>query len=272
SYEHRRLRSAIDRKKYYKYYRKSKKKIKYKQNDEKIEATMIVDELPEEFMLEQRELFELAFKNVEQYLLLHPEAEADLQKIQDEFNTKIKDFTDENIKSLELLNYLIPILIFHFHLFILNIIQLKNSELEEPISEIDFFPKYQDWWISEMWSNDNAYFALFKWKNSVADLCKVGTQKKVWEIIFNNWIFVKSLLSEKSTLAYEYQYIFDSLLYDYTKLESEINEQNILNSQADLEAFIKNEDLFSVMPEHNVITPYVQYKLNTPFNTHSKQE
>jgi hypothetical protein len=263
SYEHRRLRAAIERKKYYKYHKKVKKKIKYKENDEKIEATMIVDELPEEFVLEERELFELAIKNIEQYLSIYAHSEQDLIKIQKEFNILIKDFTDENIKSLELLNYMIPIVIFHFHLFNLNMIDYENSKSEEEVTEIDFFPKYQDWWVTEMWSNDNAYFALYKWKNTVTKLCMDKNQKKAWEIIYNNWIFVKSLLCEKSTVAYEYQYIFDNLLNEYVKLESQIDEFQIINSQKELEEFILSEDLLSVMPDHHVITPYINYKLKT---------
>lgn len=263
SFEHRRLRAAIERKKYYKYHRKDKNIIKFKENDEKIEATMIIDELPEEFALEERELFEITSKNVELYLVFHPTSEDDLKKIREEFNSLIKDYTDENIKSLELLNYMIPIVIFHFHLFILNVIELKNEELEEPIDEIDFFPKYQDWWITEMWSCDNAYFALFQWKNTITELCMDENLKKVWEIIFNNWVFAKSLLTEKSTVAYEYQYIFDTLLYDYVQLESETNEEVILNSQKALTEFMESEDLLDVMDNHHVITPYVEYKLES---------
>ena len=262
SFERRRLRAAIERKKYYKHHRNSTKTIKYKTNDEKIEATMIIDELPEEFMIEERELFEMSSKSIEEYLIFHPESELDLKTIQEKFNTLIKNFTDENIKSLELLNYMIPIVIFHFHLFILNILDLVNDGAEEPINEIDFFPKYQDWWITQMWSNDNAYFALYKWKNTITELCMDTNQEKAWEIIFNNWIFAKSLLSEKSTAAYEYHYIFDSLLCDYVQLDAETDESTILASQKELERFIKNEDLLSVLPEHNVITPFMKYKLN----------
>lgn len=260
SFEHRRLRAAIERKKHYKYHKKVNKKIKYKENDEKIEATMIIDELPEEFVIEERELFEITSKNIEQYLIFHPNSENDLKKIRDEFNSLIKDYTDESIKSLELLNYMIPIVIFHFHLFVLNIINYKNDELNHNIEEINFFPKYQDWWITKMWSCDNAYFALFQWKNTISDLCLHKDQRDVWEIIFNNWIFVKSLLSEKSTVAYEYQYIFDTLLCDYVQLESETDESIILSSQIELEEFMKNENLFAVMKDHHVITPYADYK------------
>lgn len=268
-FEHRRLSSAIERKKYYKHHKKEKKEVRYKENDEKIEATMIIDELPEEFEIEERELFEITSKNIEQYLNFHPNAEDDLQKIRNEFNNLIKDYTDENIKSLELLNYMIPIVIFHFHLFIINIITYKNNEVNEEIDErdkINFFPKYQDWWISNMWSCDNAYFALFQWKNTITNLCMHKNHKDVWEIIFNNWIFVKSLLCEKSTVAYEYQYIFDSLLYDYVKLESETDESIILDSQNELKEFMLNENLFHFKDNHHVITPYVSFKLNEEFD------
>jgi len=265
SYEHRRLRAAVERKKYYKYNKIKNiikdKKQKFRDNDERIEAAMIIDELPEEIMVDNNELYEISFRNMERYLFFTDESEKELLTIQEEFNNLIKGFTDENIKSLELLNHMIPILIFHFHIFIQNLISSKNEELEQKITELNFFPKYHDWWINELWESHIAYFSLIKWKNNIANTCITENQKKAWKVIFNNWIFVKTLLIEKSELAFEYQYIFDNLVKKYTQLESELDTKIVEKLKNDMNLFIKEEDLFSLIPQHHVLTPYINYKI-----------
>lgn len=266
SYEHRRLRSAVERKKYYKYNIKKIKKQKFRENDERIEAAMIIDELPEEIILENQELFEMSTRNMHQYLIFPEESQSDLNDMQEEFNTLIKNFTDENIKSLELLNYMIPILIFHFNVFINNIIDFKNNESEEQITEINFFPKYHDWWINELWESHISYFSLIKWKNDITKACMERKQEKAWTILFNNWIFVKTLINEKSELAFEYQYIFDSLLTKYVKLESELDKKIVKKSKKEIQEYIENEDLLSLLPQHHVLTPYVNYKISNRKN------
>lgn len=266
SYEHRRLRAAIIRKKYYKYNKKEneKGKVKYKENDEKIEASMIIDELPEEFVFDSQELFNISYQSLQRYIPFHSEAQKDLLSIQTEFNGLIQNFTDENIKSLELLNYMIPIIIFHFKLFKMNILEDQINESNDESLEIEFFPKYHDWWITELWTSHIAYFSLFKWKKSVLELCKTKEQKYAWKILFNNWIFLKTLLSEKSTPAFEYQYIFDTLMKNHVELNAELDEKKVKNYKKDIEAFILTEDLLSLSQDHNVITPYVKYKKSHP--------
>jgi len=266
SYEHRRLRSAVERKKYYKYNVKNAKKQKLRENDERIEAAMIIDELPEEIILDNQELFEMSTRNMHQYLVFSDDSKTELNDIQEEFNSLIKGFTDENIKSLELLNYMIPILVFHFDVFVKNIIEFKNNELEDKILELDFFPKYHDWWINELWESHISYFSLIKWKNDVAKGCMIRKQEKAWTILFNNWIFIKTLISEKSELAFEYQYIFDSLLKKYVKLESELDKKIVKNSKKEMQSFIESEDLLSLLPQHHVLTPYVKYKKSNKKN------
>lgn len=261
SYEHRRLRSAVERKKYYKYNIKDVKKQKFRENDEKIEAAMIIDELPEEIILESQELFEMSTRNMHQYLVFSDDSKIELNDIQEEFNLLIKSFTDENIKSLELLNYMIPISIFHFKVFVQNIIDFKNNEQEEKIEELNFFPKYHDWWINELWESHISYFSLMKWKKDVTSRCMERKQEKAWKILFNNWFFIKTLINEKSDLAFEYQYIFDSLLHKYVKLESELDETVVQNSKKEMNTYIESEDLLSLLPQHHVLTPYVKYKI-----------
>mgnify|MGYP000013956563 CR=1 FL=1 len=266
SYEHRRLRSAVERKKYYKYNVKKAKKQKLRENDERIEAAMIIDELPEEIILDNQELFEMSTRNMHQYLIFTDDSKTQLNDIQEEFNTLIKGFTDENIKSLELLNYMIPILIFHFVVFVQNIIEFKNNESEDKIIELDFFPRYHDWWINELWESHISYFSLMKWKNDVAKACLERKQEKAWTILFNNWIFIKTLINEKSELAFEYQYIFDSLLKKYVKLESELDKKIVKNSKKEMQTYIESEDLLSLLPQHHVLTAYVKYKKSNKKN------
>ncbi len=261
SYEHRRLRSAVERKKYYKYNTKKIEKQKLRENDEKIEAAMIIDELPEEIILENQELFEMSTRNMHQYLVFPEDSKSKLNDIQEEFNILIKSFTDENIKSLELLNYMIPILVFHFDVFLSNIIDCKNEESEDQITELLFFPKYNDWWITELWESHISYFSLMKWKNDVSKLCLERKQEKAWTILFNNWIFVKTLVNEKSELAFEYQYIFDSLLNKYVKLESELDKKIVKNNKKEMQVYIEEENLLALVPQHHVLTPYVNYKI-----------
>jgi hypothetical protein len=265
SYEHRRLRAEIQRKKYYKFNKiqnKSTKKIKFRENDERIEASMIIDELPAEIRLENIELYNMAYKNLEKYLLFDKEAQTELLKIQEEFNKLIKNFTDENIKSLELLNYMIPIVIFHLYILKKNIVENSSTIIEKKVEEVAFYPKYHDWWIEELWDSHLAYFSLYKWKNTITELCEEEGYKKAWEIIFNNWIFTKTLVNEKSQLAFEYQYAFDTLLQKYVGLESELDKNIVNNMKNKVAKFIKEEDLFLLIPKHKVLTHYLSYKLS----------
>jgi len=264
SYEHRRLRSAIERKKYYKYNKikqnMKNKKHKFRENDERIEAAMIIDELPEEILLEKRELFEISCKSMEQYLLFD-DSESELVSIQEKFNSLIVSFSDENIKSLELLNYMIPIVIFHLYIFLKNIVeQNKEDDPFEEIEEINFFPKYHDWWIQELWESHIAYFSLIKWKKIISNNCMKEEHKSAWEVIFNNWIFIKTLLNEKSDLAFEYQYIVDNLIKEYVSLESELDEKVVEAEKREIQSFINKEDILALSTKHQLITPYIKYK------------
>jgi len=268
-YSHRRLRSAIERKKYYKFNKiknsENDTKQKFRENDDRIEAAMIIDELPEDIILENKELFKIASENLKEYLTFSDESESELINIQDEFNNLIKNFTDENIKSLELLNYMIPILIFHFHTFKINVIAEYNEEKIES-SGLDFFPKYHDWWIQELWESHIAYFSLMKWKTDIRDKCITDDLKKGWKIIFNNWIFIKTLISEKSDLAFEYQYRLDELLFKYANLESELDKHVVKKMKKEIKEMIKNGSHLQPQSTQNILTSYVQYKISNKKN------
>jgi len=261
-FEHRRLKAAIERKKYYKFNKqeKNKKKVRYKENDENIEAAMIIDELPDETILDEEELYRISFATLQDYIPYHSDAKEELISIQNEFNNLIKNFTDENIRSLELLNYMIPILIFHLNLFKMNLQEEQTYQEQAENIDVSFFPKYHDWWIDELWTSHIAYFSIFKWKKDISLLCRTQKQKQAWRILFNNWIFVKTLLSEKSNLAFEYQYIFDTLINKYVNLTSELNKDVIEKEKEAIKYFIKEENILSLSSEHNVLTPYIHYK------------
>jgi hypothetical protein len=269
SYEHRRLRAAIERKKYYKYNKNKNnpgsKKQKFRENDERIEAAMIIDELPEELVLENDELFEISTKNLERYLNFSGDVKNELLTIQEEFNNLIKSFTDENIKSLELLNYTIPILIFHFHILKINIIE-QNEEHNIQLKSLSFFPKYNDWWIQELWESHVAYFSLMKWKNDVSNNCLSDDLKKGWAIIYNNWIFIKTLINEKSELAFEYQYILDTLLFKYANLESELDKDVVKKTKNEMIEELKSGKYTASPLKCDVLTPYVNYKISNKKN------
>ena len=136
---------------------------------------------------------------------------------------------------------------------------------EEPLPEVkelvfSGFPKYQDWWIRELWLSHQAYFALFKWKSIINNLCMSTEQKKAWSIIFDRWIFVKKLLNDKGTLAYNYNFAFDSLLSTHAEIEEEIEHKNIQSMETIINEITSKEDFSSNVSFHNTHTPYLRFK------------
>ncbi len=136
---------------------------------------------------------------------------------------------------------------------------------EEPILEIkelkfSGFPRYQDWWIRELWLSHQAYFALFKWKDIINNLCMTIEQKKAWSIIFDRWVFIKKLLNDKGELAYNYSFAFDSLLLTHAQIEEELENKNIESMELIINEITKKEDFSTTVPFHNTNTPYLKFK------------
>ncbi|WP_419766289.1 MAG: hypothetical protein ACNI28_05875 [Arcobacter sp.] len=123
------------------------------------------------------------------------------------------------------------------------------------------FPKYQDWWIKELWVSHQAYFALFKWKEIISNLCITTEQKKAWSIIFDRWVFIKKLLNDKGKLAYDYHYAFDSLMSTYGGIEEELEIKNIESMEVIISEITKKEDFSKNVGFHNVNTSYLQFKI-----------
>lgn len=150
-----------------------------------------------------------------------------------------------------------------------SIIKSLNNELNE-INQIEIpkvklktfsgFPKYQDWWIKELWLSHQAYFALYKWKNIINNLCITTEQKKAWSIIFDRWVFIKKLLNDKGKLCYNYHFAFDSLLNTYAGFEEELEIKNIESMEVIINQIIKKEDFSKPIHFHNINTSYLKFK------------
>lgn len=148
--------------------------------------------------------------------------------------------------------------------------KLEESKLEEIFKEIEFkekskhlfrgFPKYEDWWIHEMWSSHQAYFALYKWKEIINNLCVTNKQKLAWSGIFDSWIFVKKMLNVKSELAFEYNLAFDKLIKKYAELEEELADDNLASMEMIIKEITKKENFGSFKPNHKLVTPYLEFK------------
>jgi len=149
-----------------------------------------------------------------------------------------------------------------------NILKIKDAlqkleeELIPQVKEETFsgFPKFHDWWIRELWLSHQAYFALFKWKDIVSNLCITTEQKKAWSIIFDRWVFIKKLLNDKGELAFNYNFAFDSLLENHARMLEETESENILSMEKIVKEITKKEDFTITAPFHNTNTPYLKFK------------
>lgn len=142
----------------------------------------------------------------------------------------------------------------------------KTNEANEPNKKLKKenpfpgFPKYEDWWIHELWKSHQAYFALYKWKAIVSSLCITSKQKRAWNIIFDNWIFMKKMINGKSKLAFEYALAFDTLLIKHAEFEEELSVKKLITMEAIIKTITKKENFSSYSKKHNIITPYMTFK------------
>ena len=253
------IKEAVVRRNYFKYQKVRLKRDTVQPNDVRLEATTIVDELPEVIQIEDKELYEIAIKSLELDLTLHESILKDLDEIKDEFNSLVSNLDKENIKELELLSVRIPILVLQFHTLLRNI--KENSTLKENKKFIGF-PRFEDWWIAELWESHQAYFGLFKWKKIIENLCNTSDQKRAWYAIFSNWVSIKKQLNIKGKLGFEYNLAFDKLIRKYCELEEEYEIKNLQSMKKIVEALIMKADLKEVSVNHQLITPYTEFKIN----------
>ncbi|RXK00397.1 hypothetical protein CRU98_04360 [Arcobacter sp. CECT 8986] len=148
-----------------------------------------------------------------------------------------------------------------------KLLKTKNIKIEEPIKlKFAGFPKYEDWWIRELWSSHQAYFALFRWKKIINKLCVTTEQKKAWSIIFDRWVFIKKLLNDKGKLAYNYHFAFDSLMSTYAELEEEVDIKNIESMETIINKITAKEDFTKNVSFHKINTSYLEFKMDKMSN------
>lgn len=255
--ERERVREAIERKNYINYQKVRIKRELSKSNDEKLEAMLILDELKEDTFIEDRELFEIASKVIALNLTIHTELESKLNEIKNDFEVLLKDLKDEDIKELGMLNSQVAIVILHIHVLFSNI--HENIE-EDNLPAFKGLPKFEDWWIAELWSNHQAYYGLYKWKAIVSSLCITDDQKRAWAIIFPNWLAIKRALNGKGVLAYHYNYIFDTVMRKHAELEEELATNSLKSMESLMEKLSENVDFTKSPDNHTIVTDYVLFK------------
>jgi hypothetical protein len=252
-----RLKEAVRRNNYYKYQKVRLKRDINKTNDQKLEAMMIVDELPSDVNLEDEDIFELAATTIKLDLRIHDELDDQLNVIKRDFDELLKEIQDKNIIELGTLKAHIPILVLHLAVLVTNI---EENIKDESLPPFKGLPMFEDWWINELWSNHQAYFGLYKWKSIITSLCITSEQKRAWESIFANWIFIKKVLNKKGPLAFELNFAFDSLVKFHTQLEEQTNIENLKAMESIIKDITTKEDFNTFKKKHNIMTPYLEFK------------
>ena len=245
---------------YFKYQAQRLRHTKNRTEQDIKAAVLILNELPEDMQLEDNEIFDIGHKSAELYLDIHSDLDDELIEIKSEFMSLVEKNFNEINNELKLLNYRIPILILQLRILIKNIKEnIDESNLDN--KEFKGLPKFEDWWIHELWQSHQAYMGLFKWKKIILNLCITSEQKRAFEVIFKNWILVKKILNSKGEYAYFYNYAFDEMINKYAELEDEYDEENLKAIKKIVERLTLNEDFSAVSVEHTIETPYMKFKL-----------
>lgn len=224
----------------------------------KREILKTLDELPENVIFMDEELIDLAEKSLHLNLREVDEHLTTIKKIRADFDMLFANLDTEQIKDIKFLDNQILVLTLQFNTLVENIKEDFEHNEEKKFTGL---PKYEDWWIEEMWSSHLAYFSLFKWKKIIKKLCSTKLQKKSWNIIFANWVSIKEVFNRYGSDAYEYHYAFDSLISKYVDLNEEIVDKNLVNVEKFMTAETKKEDFTIKYSKHNRITSYLFYKL-----------
>jgi len=256
--ENEKTKEEIRQKNYYKYQIQRIKRDKTRSQTEIENALSIIDELPEEVNLDDCDIFEMGNKSKELFLDIHSDLDDELLEIKNEFLKLVESNFNDTNNELKLLNYRIPIII----------LQLKTllHNIRENLNEVNFkdfsgFPRFQDWWIHELWISHQAYLGLSKWKRIVKNLFMSCEQKKAFENIFTNWILVKKILNIKGEDAYAYNHAFDKMILKYAELEEENNEANLLSLKNIVAQTTQQKIFTSICDKDVLINDYLKFKI-----------
>jgi hypothetical protein len=257
------------------YYKLQKIRIKRNLNlkrNQRLEAMMVLDEVPEDVHFEDAQLIEVTNIIIKYNARESVELVAELGVIREELDKRLEALKDkEDLKHFTFLDSYIPIIILHFASLVKSIeetILLYNEKEKEKVGEneqpeyINFtgFPKYEDWWFDELFTTHEAYFGLYLWKETIKNICLTEQQKLLWEKIFSNWLMIKKILTTKDENAYDYNFIFDDMIKKYAKIEEEFDDTLIEKDSKELVNEIKKVDLSKLSLKHHNITVYHNWK------------
>ncbi|QOG11197.1 hypothetical protein [Arcobacter sp. FWKO B] len=222
----------------------------------KKEILKTLDELPSNIIFRDEELIDLAEKSLQLNLREVDEHLKTIKKIKIDFDGLFKNIDTSDIKEIDFLNNQILVLTLQFHTFVENL----NEAYKDENKKFAGLPKYEDWWIDEMWFSHLAYFSLLKWKKIIKKFCLTKLQKKSWNIIFANWVSIKDVVNGFGEKGYEYQFAFDSLILKYAQLNEELVDKNLENIEKFMTQETKKEDFSIKYAKHNRTTSYLLYK------------
>jgi hypothetical protein len=266
-----RVQEALAKESYYKLQKIRLKRNKNLKRDQLLETMMIIDELPDDFHIDDKELLELSETIIKNNIREVSELEEDLSVIRNDFNARVEKLDDNrDLKHFTFLDTYIPVIVLHFSTLVKNIIETvdefneKEKEQEEN-TQIEFkkfsgLPKYEDWWIEELFQNHQAYFGLYQWKSIISNECITLQQRIIWEKIFTNWLMIKKILNNKDENGYDYNLIFDDLIEKYAQLDEELDLDNILSLDKIIMNITKKEDFTKQKTVHNINTVYSKWK------------
>jgi hypothetical protein len=266
-----RVQEGLAKQTYYKLQKIRLKRNKNLKRQQKIEAMMILDELPHGINFDDQELIELTDTIIKYNIREVVELEKELSEINDEFEKRLEVLEDEkDLKHFVYLDSYIPVILLHFKIFLEELqdtIDTFNSKLDmnyekDKQRHINFkgLPRYEDWWIEELFKNHQAYFGLYKWKDIIANFCVTEQLKELWEKIFSNWLMIKKILCTKDENAYDYNFIFDDMIRQYAELEEELNMENLQSMEKIVLNITKKEDFTKLKTEHRIDTTYYHWK------------
>ena len=248
----------IRRRNYFKYQIHRIKRDKQRSPQEIENALIILDELPAELELEDFDIFEIGNKSKALFLDVHSDLDDDLLEIKNEFLKLVENKFNDTNTELKLLNYQIPIIILQLRTLLHNV---KENIQELNLPEFKGFPRFQDWWIHELWTSHQAYLGLFKWKKIVLSLFISCEQKKAFEHIFANWILIKKMLNVKGENAYFYNHAFDQMILKYAELDEEQNEENLVSLKNIVAQIAEQRNCESIYDKEILVNDYTKFKI-----------
>lgn len=257
SYDLESNKEEIIRRNYFKYQVFRIKRDKTKTPEEIESALLIYNELPDDVEIEDDILYTIGNKTRELFLDIHSDLDDELLEIKNEFLKAVESSFDETNNELKLLNYRIPIIV----------LQLKRlmSNLHENIDEFKLpkfrgLPRFQDWWIEELWESHQAYIALCKWKKIVVSLFVSHEQQYAVKTIFKNWLMIKKILNLKGEVGYAYNKAFDDLIAKYTNLHDEQNEVHLESIKSIVLNTTREIELLKYIPKQREVDEYTLFK------------